>query len=137
MRIALDTNILIYFLEDLEPYASKVGNLLNSFMKGENEGVISTINVAEILTGFYAAGDERGAVKAKALLKDLTINGFEIAPVTFDISDLAAKLRAERGGRLPDALIVATAVNRGAEVLLSNDEGLQRFGKYIEVSKLE
>jgi predicted nucleic acid-binding protein len=58
LKIALDTNILIYFLEDTEPYASKVENLLKSFMRRENEGVISTINTAEVLPGFHAAADE-------------------------------------------------------------------------------
>lgn len=137
MRIALDTNILIYFLEGIEPYSSRVESLMNSFMKGDNEGIISTINVAEILTGFYTSGDEDGAAKTKMLLTDLTLNNFEIVPVTFDISDLAAKLRAKRGGRLPDALIVATAINRGAEILFSNDEDIKRFEEDIKVSKLE
>ncbi|MEM4727371.1 MAG: PIN domain-containing protein [Candidatus Bathyarchaeia archaeon] len=137
MRIALDTNILIYFLEGIEPCSSRVESLMNSFMKGDNEGIISTVNVAEILTGFYTSGDESGAAKTKMLLTDLTLNNFEIVPVTFDISDLAAKLRAKRGGRLPDALIVATAINRGAEILFSNDENIKRFEEDIKVSKLE
>ena len=109
MKVALDTNVLVYFLENIEPYA-KVEALLNSFMKGENHGVISTITVAEVLTGFYVARDEKRAAKAKSLLQDLALNGFEIVPVTFEIADSAARLRA-KGGKLPDALIAATAIN--------------------------
>jgi len=137
LKIALDTNIFICFLEGTKPYASKVENLLNSFMKRENEGMISTINVAEVLTGFYVAGDEKKATKTKRLLKDLTINGFEIVPVTFEIADLAASLRAKRGGKLPDALIVATAIDRAANFIYSQDEDLHRFNEDIRVSKLE
>jgi predicted nucleic acid-binding protein len=136
MKIALDTNVLIYFLEGIEPHASKVEKTLNAFMKSEDEGVISTVTVAEILTGFYVAGDAKKAAKAKKLLNDLTLNSFKIVPVSFDIADLAANLRAERGGKLPDALIVATALNQTANLVYSQDRDLQRFNKDIKICEL-
>ena len=49
MKITLDTNVLIYFLEGIEPQASKVEKLLESFMKTEDDGIISTVSVAEVL----------------------------------------------------------------------------------------
>ena len=137
MKIMLDTNILIYFLEGIEPYASKVEGLLSSFMKRKNEGITSTINLAEILMGFYAKGAEEKAIRVRNLLKDLTLDGFRIVPVTLEIADLAASLRARRGGKLPDALIAATAVNQSADLLYSQDEGLQRFAEDIKICKLE
>ena len=136
MKIALDTNPLIYLIEDIEPYASKVIRLLTSFMKGENQGIISTISLAEILTGFYLKEDEDGAAKTKTLLEDLTIDSFEIIPVTAEIADLAARLRAKRGGRLPDAIVVATAISQKAELIYSQDEELWRFREDIEISKI-
>ncbi|MFQ6094567.1 MAG: type II toxin-antitoxin system VapC family toxin [Candidatus Bathyarchaeia archaeon] len=132
----LDTNILIYLLEDIEPYAGKVESLLESFMRRENNGLISTINIAEVLTGFYLAGEDEKAAEAKSLLKDLTINGFEIAPVTFEIADLAARLRAKKGGKLPDAIIVATAIDHRADVIYSQDEDLARFSEEVKISKI-
>ena len=135
--MGLDTNILIYLLENIEPYASKVEELLYSFMRRESKGVISTINVAEILTGFYLSGDEDGAETTKSLLKDLTKNGFEIAPVTMEIVDVAARLRAERGGKLPDALIVATSINQEAKCIYSQNEDLRRYSEDITIMKLE
>ena len=137
MRIALDTNILIYLLEATEPYASKVENILDSFMKGENHGIISTVSVAEVLTGFYVAKDEKRAAKTKSLLQDLTQNDFTIVDLTFKIADLAARLRAERGGRLPDAIIAATAVDQAANFIYSQDEDLRRFSEDIKIRKLE
>lgn len=136
LRIMLDTNILIYLLEDIEPYAGKVESLLESFMRRENNGLISTINIAEVLTGFYLAGEDEKAAEAKSLLKDLTINGFEIAPVTFEIADLAARLRAKKGGKLPDAIIVATAIDHRADVIYSQDEDLARFSEEVKISKI-
>jgi predicted nucleic acid-binding protein len=57
-------------------------------------------------------------------------------PVTFEIADLAANLRAKRGGRLPDALVVATALNQTADCIYSQDKDLQRFSKEIKISEL-
>ncbi len=135
MKIALDTNVIVYFLENIEPQAGKVEKLLNRIMKGQDEGIVSTITIAEVLTGFYMAGDRAKTIKAKKLLNDLTLNSFKIVPVTFEIADLAAKLRAERGGRLPDALIVATALDQTAVCLYSEDKDLQRFNKDIKISQ--
>ncbi len=137
MKMALDTNVLIYYLEGIEPEASKVEKILAGFMNSENEGFISTITVAEILTGFYLAGDINRAEKVKKLLNDLTLNSFKIVPVTFEIADIAANLRAKRGGRLPDALILATALNQKADIIYSQDKDLQRFNKEIRVCTLQ
>lgn len=136
MRIALDTNVLIYFLEGIEPQASKVEKILSAFMKTEDEGIISTVTIAEILAGFYIAGDAKKANKMKKLFNDLTLNSFKIVPVTFEIADLAANLRAKRGGKLPDALIVATAINQSADLVYSEDKDLQRFTKDIKICEL-
>ena len=136
MKIALDTNVFIYFLEGVEPQASKVEQVLSRFMKAEDEGIISTLTVAEILTGFYLLGDTTKATKVKKLLSDLTLNSFKIVPVTFEIADLAASLRAKKGGKLPDALIVATALTEKADVIYSQDKDFQRFDKEINVCQL-
>jgi predicted nucleic acid-binding protein len=136
MKITLDTNILIYFLEGIEPQASKVEKILDAFMRTEDEGIVSTITIAEVLTGFYVAGDAEKAAKAKQLLNDLTLNGFKIVSVTFEIADLAASLKAKRGGKLPDALIVATALNQAASMVYSEDRDLQRFNKDMKISEL-
>ena len=136
MKTALDTNILIYYLEGFEPEANKVGKILAGFMNSENEGLISTITVAEIMTGFYLASDIDRATKVKKLLNDLTLDSFKIVPVTFEIADLAANLRAKKGGRLPDALILATALNQKADLIYSQDKDLQRFNKEIKICLL-
>ena len=68
------------------------GKILDTFMKGQNEGIVSTISIAEVLTGFYLTGDPVKATKAKRLLTDWALDGFKLVPVTFEIADLAANL---------------------------------------------
>ena len=53
MRIAIDTNVLIYFLEGIEPQAGKVQKIFEKILKGQDDAIISTVTIAEILTGFY------------------------------------------------------------------------------------
>lgn len=137
MKIAIDTNVLIYFFEGIEPQASKVEKILDKIMKGQDEGIVSTITIAEVLTGFYLAGNAVKAAKAKRLLGDWTLNGFKIVPVTFEIADLAANLRAKRGGRLPDALIAATAINQSASFMYTQDKDLQRYNQDIKICELQ
>lgn len=136
LKIALDTNILIYFLEGIEPQASKAEQLLVNFMKAQDEGVISTVTLAEVLTGFYLTVDIDKVTRIKKLLVDLTLNSFKIVPVTFEIADLAASLRAKDGGKLHDALIIATALNQKADVVYSQDKDMQRFSKEIKIFQL-
>ena len=136
MKIAFDTNILIDFLKGDEPQTSKVEKVLAAIMKGQDEGIISTVTVAEVLTGFYLAGAPEKADEEKRLLNDWTLNGFKIVPVTFEIADLAANLRAKRGGKLPDAIIVATALDQKADVVYSQDKDLQRFSKDAKICEL-
>jgi predicted nucleic acid-binding protein len=136
MKIALDTNILIYFFEGIEPQADKVEKILRTIMKGQNQGILSTITIAEVLTGFYFLGDAARAAKAKRLLCDWALNGFKIVPVTFEIADLAANLRAKRGGKIPDALIAATAINQSANLAYSQDKDFQRYNQEIKIYEL-
>jgi len=58
LRIVLDTDVFICFLEGMEPYAMKVEVLLDSLMRRENDGVVSTASIAEVLKGLYTAKDE-------------------------------------------------------------------------------
>ena len=88
------------------------------------------------MTGFYKAGDSIGATKVKKQLIDLTLNCFKIIPVTFEIADLAANLRAKRGGKLPDALIIATALNEKCDAAYSQDKDFKRFNNDIKIHEL-
>lgn len=133
MKIALDTNLLIDFFEDVKPYAGKMEKILESFLAAENEGIVSTVCVAELLMGFYSLGETAEAAKVKQLLSDLTLANFKIVPVTFEIADLAASLRSKRGGDLPDALIAATAISQECAVVYSRDKDFRRFQKDIKI----
>jgi predicted nucleic acid-binding protein len=76
---------------------------------------ISALTYAEILVGPLRAGGRAAAVVERFA------DQVRIVDLSPDIARLAAELRAARGLRLPDAVIVATGLRLGADVILTAD----------------
>jgi predicted nucleic acid-binding protein len=70
--------------------------------------------------------------KVEAYLVDLAA---DVEPITRQVAVRAASLRARHGSRLrlPDALVLATALHLGAERVLTTDTGWPRVGVSVEV----
>ena len=101
----LDTNILIYHAN---------GRL--SFPLGAGSFAISVISEIEVL-GFNGLTDIESD-RLRQLVADLTV-----VPINDEIKEMAIELRQTTSLRLPDAIIVATAIVIGAE-LMTNDSNL-------------
>jgi predicted nucleic acid-binding protein len=71
-----------------------------------------------------------GAVDA--FLSDLPA---EVEPITRQVASRAAQLRARHGRRLrlPDALVLATALHLRADRVVTTDEGWPRAGIVVEL----
>ena len=76
---------------------------------------ISALTYAEILVGPLRAGG-----RAVAVLERFAAQ-VRIVDLSPDIVRLAAELRAARGLKLPDAVILATGLRLGADVILTAD----------------
>ncbi len=113
-----DANVLIYHLEGLSPYADLTSELLVYLSSGSLHLVVSTLTAAEVLAGPYRVPDRAKVEKATAFLT--TLPNTELHDVTFAVADRGAWLRTY-GLRMPDALVMGTALVRGAELLLTND----------------
>jgi predicted nucleic acid-binding protein len=73
--------------------------------------------ITEILVGFNQNGDNEGKQK---FLDKIRLK-YEIVPVSLELAELSAEIRANSKIKLPDALIYATTIKSNAEVLISND----------------
>jgi len=58
---------------------------------------------------------------------------YEIVNVEVKVADLAGKVRAETGMRLPDAILVASALTREAYALVTHDDELKRAERLLKV----
>ena len=76
---------------------------------------ISALTYAEILVGPLQAGG-----RAVAVLERFAAQ-VRIVDLSPDIARLAAELRAARGLKLPDAVILATGLRLGVDVILTAD----------------
>ncbi len=78
-----------------------------------------SIPLAEMASGYYQRGDERG--RKEFMLHLLSSENYTIVQLDSVIADLVGKIRSETGLRPPDAVIIASGVNSNAKFIVSND----------------
>lgn len=123
-RVGLDSVALIYFLESNPRYRDAAEELLRRIEEGALEGVLATVALAEVLVGEYRRSADRG----RALRRQITAQpNLEMVDLTPEIADRAARLRAEHGLHVADAVHAATALERDAGWLVTNDRRLRRL----------
>lgn len=120
--VVVDSAPLIYLLDDHPDFAPLFEGLFQLHAQGAVQIAISTIALAEVLTGPFRSAQE---VLAKRYEKALA--GFEVVPVSHAIAVSAARIRATTGLRLPDALQAATAMDVGAVALVTHDRDFSRL----------
>jgi predicted nucleic acid-binding protein len=128
-RIGLDTNLFIYFLEEHPRYGSWCASLFDLIERGHNPAVTSTVTLLELLVQPYRNQKEELAQKIFALASSYP--KIEWVPVTMNLADRAADLRARYRLSTPDAIQVATAIGHKATRFYGNDRSLRRV-KEIE-----
>lgn len=128
-RIGLDTNLFIYFLEDHPRYGSWCASLFDLIERGHNPAVTSTVTLLELLVQPYRDQKEELAQKIFALASSYP--RLEWVPVTMNLADRAAELRARYRLSTPDAIQLATAIVHKATRFYGNDRSLRRV-KEIE-----
>lgn len=123
MNVSLDTNIFIE-VKNKEPDHGFSKKILDWIDSGALRCVISTVLVAEMCAGYHAAGelDE----KDDFLTHIISSQAYEVIELSADLADEAGRIRAASELRLPDAIIVASALKGGAECLISNDLFLKK-----------
>jgi predicted nucleic acid-binding protein len=124
-RIAIDSSILIYHLDDTKPYSELTEATFAAIATGAPGAILSTISVTEVLVKPYADGETERIDVVEGFLLSLP-NTVLVAPGYVAAKD-AARLRAKYGVRAPDALLVATARSEGAQAFVTNDAGLRRL----------
>lgn len=119
--IALDTAPLIYYIEENPEYVSRVDPFFAAVGRGDIRLIASTLTLLEVLVHPLREGDEALAHQYNDIL--VTSPYITTIPVTAVTSQVAAEIRATHGLKTPDAIHLATAINHGADALLTNDRG--------------
>ena len=117
--IALDASATLAYLVGSEAVSPAATWIFDGCLStGRNPGLLSTLTAAELLVRPFRAGDAAMA----------TVEGFlrffaslRLADVTYPIAREAARIRAEIGMSMPDAIVIATAMEGGANLVVTND----------------
>jgi predicted nucleic acid-binding protein len=133
-KVGLDSNLFIYLIDDVPPWAERVAELLVGVDSGLASVVLSAIGLTEILSGPARDGDlarlERNHDDIRA------ISGLSVLPLTPEVAVDAAVIRGARGMTLPDAIHLASARAAGATAFVTNDRRI-RGSRKLEVVYLD
>jgi predicted nucleic acid-binding protein len=119
--LLVDSPPIIYFLEDHPELAPRFGPLFEAHAAGWLRFAVTTITIAEVLTGPLRASDDALARRYRAILES-----WQPIPLDLDIAESAARLRASLRLKLADAVQMASALAINAAALVTHDRDFSR-----------
>ena len=127
--VLVDTAPLIYWVEDHPVFAERFAGMFQAAASGNLHITLSTITLAEVLTGPYQAGQTALARRYENALQQ-----YRIVDITPAIAILGAQLRAQYRLKLPDALQLACALDMGTDALVTHDRDFSRVSGVVIVT---
>ncbi|MCZ7356183.1 MAG: type II toxin-antitoxin system VapC family toxin [Candidatus Methanoperedens sp.] len=128
-RIGLDTNVLIYYIEEHPFYLRKIEPLVDRISEGKAIGITSYVTLLELLV--KPLREKRFDLVEQ--YKRILAARLEMVAMDESVSIKAAELRAKYGIRTPDAIQLASVITRNGDVFVTNDE---RLGVVEEIEVL-
>ena len=119
----IDTNVLIYSVERVEPYRTLLTPLWERAQAGDLEIVSSEGIVIEALVRPLR---ERNAALVRFLLDMFDAEEVRLIPATRSHWEHGARIRADTGLKTADALHAATALQAECDLFITNDADFRR-----------
>ncbi len=117
--VLIDTSVALAYLTGTEKISPLATDLFDGCLAtGRNPGVLSTVTVMELLVRPFRAGPSAVGVVQGFLAH---FDGLRLLPVDDATAVEAARIRALAGFAAPDALIVASYLVGGFDILVTND----------------
>lgn len=129
--IVLDSGVIIAVLDADDAHHDAAVEALRQASAAGTGLILPASAYAEVLVAPLRKGDELG-LQVDAFIDALPLT---VEPATREICRRAARLRAEHGNRLrlPDALVVATALELDAHALITTDARWPTVGLTVQV----
>jgi predicted nucleic acid-binding protein len=122
--VGLDTAPLIYFIEDVTPYADLLNPVFDRLESHTLGAVTSTITLAEILTKPFV--DQNFTLVDEIKFTIRAFSTLSMVAIDEKLAEAAALIRARHAIRLPDALQIAAAIQGEATLFITNDKRLKK-----------
>lgn len=119
--LLMDTAPIIYVLEGHPKFGPRFRPIFEAHATGHLRFAVTTITIAEVLTGPLKAGDDALARRYRAILES-----WQPIALDIDIAEVAARLRASLRLKLADAVQAASALAINAAALVTHDRDFSR-----------
>ena len=129
-RVLVDSAPIIHFLEGHRELAPRYAPFFECAEAGDYELVVTTVTLAEVLTGPLRAGNEALAQRYRSALT--APPAWRLMDLTAAIAHRAARIRAGSRLRLPDAVQAATALETSCIGLVTCDRDFSSFDAFPE-----
>lgn len=135
-KIYIDANVLIYFVEGCPEFQDRAERVLEYAAENGIPVMTSEIAVAECLYGAHRPGRDGLAEKYGWLFRGADL--IHLVPVSLGTCVDAARIGARNRLKLIDALHVASALDVGCDVFVTNDKGIRSPGGFrvVQLSSL-
>lgn len=121
--VYIDTNVLIYAVDQIEPYATLLRPLWQASRTRSIRLVSSELLIVESLAGPFKHGNK---ALADAYEEIFRADDPHLLPITPPVLRIAARIRADHGLKTPDSIHAATALQGGCSMFLTNDAGFRK-----------
>jgi uncharacterized protein len=118
-RVLIDTSIWIYHFGQNPEYALAAAQVIERLEAGKFRGIASELTLLELTVRPLQLGRQDAADDYETLLSYFP--NLQLEPVSRAILLEAASLRARYGLRSPDAIQLATGLQAGATLAVTND----------------
>ncbi|HWG05497.1 MAG TPA: PIN domain-containing protein [Beijerinckiaceae bacterium] len=120
--VLVDSAPVIYFLEGHPRFGPRFQPLFEAHAGGRLRFAVTTVAVAEVLTGPLRTGDDELARRYRTILES-----WQLVALDIDIAESAARLRASLRLELADAVQAASALAINAAALVTHDRDFSRL----------
>lgn len=126
--VLLDTSVLIYYLEGIEPYNLLVKEIFQDIVDENIRGFLSVISITEFVA--KPLGTEK-VIDVEGFKQFLASLPIQVLEVNYGIAERAGRIRSQYPSiPTPDALIIATALENDCDVFVTNDKRLKKLEVY-------
>lgn len=125
----MDSAPIIYFLEGHPKFSARFEPIFELHAASGVRFAVTTMTLAEVLTGPIAAGEETLARRYRSILES-----WQVIDMDADIAESAARMRALFRLKLADAVQVASAIAINADALVTHDRDFSRVTRLNVIS---
>lgn len=126
LKVALDTSIFIYFLEQHPQFFEDSQFVLNKIVSNHWQGFASILTVGELLVMPFRIGHMQAVQDYARFIREFP--NLQVLPIDESIMTETARLRASYPNlKTPDAIHLATALQTEVDCFITNDVRLARL----------